>query len=117
VDVIPATPVLKEIQKRSRETIYATDRGVQIEIAGYEVLGGLLDIFVSAMNDLAEKGDGAAHRSHKLARQLPAECIRAAREAGPYERLMRLLDFVSGMTDRFAVTLYRRVAGIALPGA
>jgi dGTPase len=117
VDAIPAAAALKEIQKRSRETIYATDRGVQIEIAGYEVLGGLLDIFVSAINDLAEKGDGAAHRSHKLARQLPAECIRAARESGPYERLMRLLDFVSGMTDRFAVTLFRRVTGIALPGA
>jgi dGTPase len=116
VEVIPAAAALKEIQKRSRETIYATDRGVQIEIAGYEVLGGLLDRFVSAVNDIAQNGDNAAHRSHKLARQLPVECIRAAREAGPYERLMRLLDFVSGMTDGYAVSLYRQVAGIALPG-
>ena len=116
VDVIPAAPALKEIQKRSRETIYATDRGVQIEIAGYEVLGGLLNFFMSAINDLAEKKENAAHRSHKLAKQLPVECVRAAREAGPYERLMRLLDFVSGMTDGFAVTLYRSVAGITLPG-
>jgi dGTPase len=89
---------------------------VQIEIAGYEVLGGLLNYFMSAINDLSENKEGAAHRSHKLAKQLPMECVRAAREAGPYERLMRLLDFVSGMTDGFAVTLYRRVAGITLPG-
>jgi dGTPase len=117
VDVIPAAAALKAIQKRSRQTIYATDRGVQIEIAGYEVLGGLLDFFMSAINDFAEKKDDAAHRSHKLAHQLPVECARAAREAGPYERLMRLLDFVSGMTDGFAVSLYRRVAGITLPGS
>ena len=39
-----------------------------------------------------------------------------AREAGPYLRLMPMLDFVSGMTDSYAVALYRRVKGIALPG-
>ena len=107
---------LGEIQKVSRATIYATDRGVQIEIAGYEVLGGLLDVFMSAVNDIAANGDNASNRSRKLASQLPAECIRAARDAGPYLRLMRMLDFVSGMTDSYAVALYRRVKGIALPG-
>ena len=117
VDVIPAAAALGEIQKVSRETIYATDRGVQIEIAGYEVLGGLLDIFMSAVNDIAARGDGAAKRSHKLASQLPSECVHAAREAGPYARLMPMLDFVSGMTDSYAVALYRRVKGIALPGS
>ena len=115
-DVIPAAGALAAIQRHSRETIYATDRGVQIEIAGYEVLGGLLDVFMSAVNDIAANGDNASNRSRKLASQLPAECIRAAREAGPYLRLMRMLDFVSGMTDSYAVALYRRVKGIALPG-
>ena len=115
-DVIPAAPALREIQKVSRETIYSTDRGVQIEIAGYEVLGGLLDIFMSAVNDIATHGDQASNRSRKLASQLPAECVHAARGTGPYERLMRMLDFVSGMTDSYAVALYRRVKGIALPG-
>ena len=115
-DVIHAAPALGEIQKVSRETIYATDRGVQIEIAGYEVLGGLLDVFMSAVNDIAAQSDKASKRSRKLASQLPAECVRAAREAGPYLRLMPMLDFVSGMTDSYAVALYRRVKGIALPG-
>ena len=116
-DLIPAAEALAHIQAHSRRTIYATDRGVQIEIAGYEVLGGLLDIFVSAVNDIATHGDNASKRSRKLASQLPAECVSAAREGGPYVRLMRLLDFVSGMTDSYAVALYRRVKGIALPGA
>ena len=115
-DAIPATPALGEIQKVSRETIYSTKRGVEIEIAGYEVLGGLLDVFMSAVNDIAAHGDGISNRSKKLASQLPAECVRAAREASPYQRLMPMLDFVSGMTDSYAVALYRRVKGIALPG-
>ena len=116
-DLIPAAGALAQIQQHSRKTIYATDRGVQIEIAGYEVLGGLLDIFVSAVNDIATRGDSASRRSKKLASQLPAECVIAAREGAPYARLMRLLDFVSGMTDSYAVSLYRTVKGIALPGA
>ena len=116
-DVIPAAEALAGIQRRSRETIYSTDRGVQIEIAGYEVLGGLLDVFTSAVNDIAANGERASKHSKKLSSQLPADCARAAREARPYERLMRLLDFISGMTDSYAVTLYRRVKGIALPGA
>ena len=115
-DAIPAAGVLGEIQKISRETIYSTDRGVQIEIAGYEVLGGLLDVFSSAIHDIAT-AKKPANRSMKLASQLPAECVHAARHATPYERLMRLLDFVSGMTDTFAVSLYRKMRGISLPGA
>ena len=115
-DCIPAAAALAAIQQHSRETIYATDRGVQIEIAGYEVLGGLLDVFMSAVNDIAAHGDGASRRSKKLASQLPTECVRAAYDAEPYLRLMRMLDFVSGMTDSYAVALYRRVKGIALPG-
>ncbi len=115
-DAIPAASALGEIQKVSRATIYATDRGVQIEIAGYEVLGGLLDVFMSAVNDIAAHGEKISNRSRKLASQLPSECVHAAREAGPYERLIRMLDFVSGMTDSYAVALYRRVKGIALPG-
>jgi dGTPase len=38
-------------------------------------------------------------------------------DSDPYVRLMRILDFVSGMTDRYAVTLYKKVRGISLPGA
>jgi dGTPase len=117
VDVIPAAAALGEIQRMSYKTIYNTERGVQIEIAGYEVLGGLLDYFASALNDLAANRDRPSKRSQKLISQLPTECVRAARESGPYERLLRLLDFISGMTDRYAVSLFRRIAGIALPGA
>ncbi len=115
-DCIPAAAALAAIQQHSRRTIYSTKRGVEIEIAGYEVLGGLLDIFMSAMNDIAAHHDRASKRSKKLASQLPAECVRAAHESAPYPRLLRMLDFVSGMTDSYAVSLYRSVKGIALPG-
>jgi dGTPase len=33
-----------------------------------------------------------------------------------YLRLLRIIDFVSGMTDSFAVSLFRKIKGISLPG-
>jgi dGTPase len=111
---LPARDALRRIKERSRETIYATTRGVEIEAAGYEVLGGLLDVFYGAVDDLARHGSGAARRSEKLARLVPAQFL--APTATPYERLLRMTDFVSGMTDSYAVSLYKKVRGISLPG-
>jgi dGTPase len=36
--------------------------------------------------------------------------------ASLYERLLRVTDFVSGMTDRHALATYRQLEGIAIPG-
>ncbi len=107
-----------KIQKRSIETIYATSRGVEIEAAGFEVLGGLLDVFVSALNDLAANPKTASPRSHKLLRLVPDESLGRKRrpDRDGYLRLLKMLDFVSGMTDSYAVSLYKKVRGISLPG-
>jgi dGTPase len=114
IDAGPKCAAWAAIQQRSGETIYSTTRGVEIEAAGFEVLGGLLDIFVSALNDFERH----PKRSNKLLRLVPAESLGPGRapDADPYERLLKMLDFVSGMTDRYAVSLYKKVRGISLPG-
>jgi dGTPase len=33
-----------------------------------------------------------------------------------YTRLLRLTDYISGMTDSYAVSLYKQITGISLPG-
>ncbi len=111
---LPARDALDDIKRRSRETIYSTTRGVEIEAAGYEVLGGLLDVFFGAADDIARHGDGAAPKSKKLLKLVPAQFL--APGGTPYERLLRMTDFVSGMTDSYAVSLYKKVRGISLPG-
>lgn len=114
LDSIGMQDAWRRIEERSVESIYATKRGVEIEAAGFEVLGGLLDIFVSAMSDLAANGKTASSRSRKLLQLVPVETREP--EADAYLRLLKMLDFVSGMTDRYAVSLYKKVRGISLPG-
>jgi dGTPase len=117
IDAIATAPAWEEIIRVSRERIYNTPRGVEIEAAGFEVLGGLLDVFVSALNDVCS-AKKPSPRSRKLLQLVPLENIGPDRvpDPDPYIRLMRILDFVSGMTDRYAVTLYKKVRGISLPG-
>jgi dGTPase len=117
IDVVPSAGAWEEIIRMSRQRIYNTTRGVEIEAAGFEVLGGLLDVFVSALNDLAY-APKPSPRSRKLLQLVPAENLGADHlpDADPYQRLLKMLDFVSGMTDRYAVTLYKKVRGISLAG-
>ena len=118
LDHIAAGAPLDRIYKRSYGTIYATPRGVEIESAGYEVLGGLLEIFFGAAEDVASKGSKASARSRKLLQLVPAQFLDENRApfSTPVRRLQRAIDFVAGMTDSYAVSLYKKVRGISLPG-
>jgi dGTPase len=118
IDCIPAGEELEAIKKRSVETIYGTTRGVEIEAAGFAVLGGLLDDFVAAVSDVARRGKHASPRSRKLLRLVPEQSIGPGNEPdqSPYQRLLRMIDFVSGMTDTYAVSLFKKIRGISLPG-
>jgi dGTPase len=118
IDLVPAGPELEAIKQRSVETIYSTPRGVEIEAAGFAVLGGLLDDFVAAVSDVARRGKHASPRSRKLLRLVPEQTLGPNREPdpSPYQRLLRMIDFVSGMTDSYAVSLFKKIRGISLPG-
>jgi dGTPase len=100
---------LDRIEEVSAEKVYATPTVVQIEAAGYEVLGGLLERVVPALVR-GPKGGTAANR--KVLELIPQQFRKGCTE---YERLLSATDFVAGMTDTYAVTLYRRLSGIELP--
>ena len=119
-ELLPCTPQLGELRKRSVELIYNHRRVAEIIGAGFEMVSGMLDIFVPSVNELAEEklGKGkASYRSRRMgmivtdiAEKLndPEWC------ADPYARLMTVLDFISGMTDSYAVAIYRKLKGISL---
>jgi dGTPase len=112
---------LEAITELTREKGYWSERVLQIESAGFRTLGGLLDMFVWAVvTDTPDK------EQRKLRQLLPLEYLQHPRHAEPkrdeaiarltpYQRLLCVTDYVSGMTDGFAVELYQRLSGIKLP--
>ena len=106
--MLPSGPELAAITKETVETCYQERSVLEIELAGYEVLSFLLDEFVPA----ARCGHGADAKFDKLLKLLP---VAPTGDSTPYERLVLVTDYLSGMTDSFAVSLFRRLRGINLP--
>ncbi len=97
--------VLMEIRKESVEKIYHHPTVLKIEATGKTVIPFLLEKFLHAAFD---------PKSHKQYYLLMPEAYRQADDA--YERVMQTVMFISGMTDREAVYLYRNFNGIELAG-
>lgn len=120
-------PLMDHIGKRGEmerliqvatDKIYCAPEVVEIETAGFQVISELLERFIQILDDIAEHGQSASPRSQMMVRLIPAQFIgfqRIPAEDG-YTRLLKLTDFISGMTDSYAVSLYKKVTGISLPG-
>jgi dGTPase len=84
----------QNISKISVEKIYNYQSVVQIE-------------FVPALINNSSKYDA------KLVALIPKQFI--TKNADVYSKIQSVLDFVSGMTDLYAVELYRNIKGISFP--
>jgi dGTPase len=115
VTVINKSNSLKKIEKASILKIYRHRSVVEREAAGYEVLGGLLDTFITAYNEYSENKLSPKNRA--IINLIPKRFFYAEKQNPElYHRLLRIIDFVSGMTDSYAVSIYRKIKGISLPG-
>lgn len=116
ISLIPAANGLLEIEKLSVEKIYRHRTVVEREAAGYEVIGGLLDAFINSFNEWLDGNIKPKNRT--LVNLLPKRILQSASsDTENYERLLMIIDFISGMTDSFAVSLFRKIKGISLPGS
>lgn len=99
---------MKHIEEVSVTRIYNAPSVVQIEVAGYKVMSGLLEEFLPAY--LSGKRSPYEKKILKLIPQQFDAC-----QDDAYTKMRSVSDFVSGMTDLYAVDLYRRIKGITFP--
>lgn len=104
---------LEAISTFSREHIYDAPDVAEIQAVGFEVLPGLLKAFVPAVENVVHGRADARERNLLLV--LPAALrTRLLREVSLKQRLHLVTDWITGLTDRGAVNLYRRLKGISL---
>lgn len=96
----------QECVKMAYAKIYHAQAVVDIEIAGYKVITQLLDLMIDAVTH-SEK----TYSKILINRVSPQYDILAPTL---YERIMAVLDYISGMTDVFALDLYRKINGMSL---
>jgi len=103
----PYRGIVKNIAKVSVKKIYNYSQVVQIEVAGYQVMGGLLEEFIPAYVQRSSK------YHEKLVELIPKQFLTESQD--DYSKIQTVLDFVSGMTDLYAVELFRKIKGISFP--
>ena len=115
---LPLHAELDALIENARQRIYCAPEVVGIQAAGFQVVSDLLERFTRVVDDVAEHAERASPHSQMLIRLVPDQFIGPQRlpASDAYQRLLMLTDFVSGMTDSYAVSLYKKVTGISLPG-
>jgi dGTPase len=99
---------MKVVKDISYKQVYAYRSVVEIEIAGYKIIGTILQEFAGAVMN------PTGTYNKKLLSLLPDQY--KTESGSVYSNLQSVVDFVSGMTDVFALDLYRKITGISLPG-
>lgn len=115
VSQIPSQKVLNEMMAFARNRIYSASEVINIKVAGFEAIQGLLDCLTPAVC-LHPKDDPERER-HALYRQLlPDQFLSEEEMPEPraYQKLQQVTDYISGMTDSFAIALFRRLRGIEI---
>ena len=117
VDLIPAREVLAEIIDVSIKKLYRSEMVLEIEAGGFEVLGGLLELFTAASYKHLFDRQALSRKEASVFRLLPESVkITLTSETSVYAMLRQILDYVSGLTDRHAVGIYRKLKGTSLAG-
>lgn len=101
----PYRAAMEKIEAISIKRIYNDPSVVQIEVAGFKVMGGLLEEFIPAILN------PSSNYHQKVVQLIPRQFF--SDKTDTYSCIQTVLDFVSGMTDLYAVELYRKIKGIS----
>ena len=87
--------------------IYRSKPVLDVELSGYKVMATLMEQMV----------DAALHPTRYYSRQLIGRVSSQYDIASPdlETRLMAVIDYISGMTDVYALDVYQKMMGMALP--
>lgn len=87
--------------------IYRSKDVLDIELAGYRIIGYLLEVFTDAI-----RNPNHAY-SKLLLDRIPEQY--ETNSPSLYGKIQSVVDYISGMTDVYALDLYRKITGIGLP--
>ncbi|MBQ0033832.1 MAG: deoxyguanosinetriphosphate triphosphohydrolase [Bacteroidales bacterium] len=109
IDVLPEPlgSAYKECARLAKQKIYRSQMVLDIELSGYKVISVLLEHYIEAILHPEEA------YSKKLLDRVPSQY--AVHDESLYSRFLAVLDFLSGMTDVYALDLYRMIQGIEIP--
>ncbi|WP_280748712.1 dGTP triphosphohydrolase [Parabacteroides sp. PF5-9] len=103
----PARSAYANCSKMACDKIYRAKDVVDVELAGHHIFSRLINIFTDALMHQGQP------YSKLLLQRIPEQYD--TNVTSTYGKIQCVLDFISGMTDVYALDLYRKVTGMGLP--
>mgnify|MGYP002672685427 FL=1 len=97
----------QECEKISYSKIYQSKPVLDIELSGYQIMATLMEVFIEAAVNPSR------FYSKQLLRRVSSQYD--IENENLEERIMAVLDYISGMTDIYALDIYQKINGISLP--
>ncbi|NVJ87984.1 MAG: deoxyguanosinetriphosphate triphosphohydrolase [Flavobacteriaceae bacterium] len=98
---------INDIIKISINKIYESKEVIEKEIAGYKIIGDLLDVFITAVNNKFNGNE--TNYDYLIINLLPDECI--VDFESTYQRIMNITSYVAGLSDSYAMRLHKKLTG------
>lgn len=101
----------------ARDEIFQHPRKVELEIGAYSTLSTLLNVSCAAALDYVRKGDANDSKTRRVVDLLGLDLSVLNESNGlsrEYGIIMQVLDYVSGMTDNYAMHLARQFNGFGI---
>ncbi len=117
IDISSASDIRKSYKKLQYK-VFDEKKIIKKEIAGWEAIYGLLKIFVKAAESekFKENGNNYESRLFKIISS-SYRTVHNSIEKYPnekYKKIQLIVDFISGMTDSYAINLFQELTGIKL---
>jgi dGTPase len=103
----PLFSAYRECANMAKHKIYCASDVLDVELAGHKIITTLLQELTQAVL-FPDKA-----YSRQLLLRIPTQY--ELNGVTFYEKMLAMLDFVSGMTDVYALDLYRKINGMSLP--
>lgn len=118
--------LVEELKNIEKNYCFSNKEVIALELIGDHVINGLLDKFVSPFANCKEEPTSIKTYEGKIYSLFSnnfkyifchdENCKKKDfKETSLYDRLLLVTDHISGMTDSYAVTLYKQLMGVELP--
>jgi dGTPase len=99
------------IRRACEESIYNEGGKLQLEAAGFDIIMKVMDLYGGMMLQYVADPEKLDLRERGLFALLPPDSKEMLIGADVYKAMLVLVDYVSGMTDRFIPDLYQKLTG------
>jgi len=103
------TTCIQSAKAIARQKIFREPKKALIEIGAYATLGSLLDAFLSAVDEVLE-GREVSYKAQRILELIGRHAPK--KDWDKYRAYLRVVDYISGMTDDYAVELAQAIRGL-----